>query len=174
MLAINPGLIIWTFIIFLLLLVILGKVAWKPLLASLKTREQAIADSLSRAEEARADAERLIAENKQERVKAEEEIQKSLHEGRAYAEQMRRDLVEKAKGEADRMLAHARAEIERDTQHALVKLRAEVSDLAIMATSKLLDENMNEERHRNVINKMISDLSPVAGGAVAGAPVAEG
>ena len=167
MLAINPGLIIWTFIIFLLLLFVLAKTAWKPLLASLKTREQAIADSLSRAEEARADAERLIAQNKQERVKAEEEVQKALHEGRAYAEQMRRDLVEKAKGEAERLLTQARAEIERDTQHALVKLRSEVCDLTIMATSKLLDENMNEERHRKVVNKMISELSPVAKASIA-------
>jgi F-type H+-transporting ATPase subunit b len=161
MLSINPGLMIWTFIIFLLLLLILGKVAWKPLLASLKTRENAIADSLSRAEQARADAERLIAENKQERAKAEEEIQKALKEGRAFAEQMRRDLVEKAKEEAQRMLAQARAEIERDTQHALRQLRTEVSDLAIMATSKLLDENMNEERHRKVVDKMIAELSPL-------------
>ncbi len=161
MLSINPGLMIWTFIIFLLLLVILAKVAWKPLLASLKARENAIADSLSRAEQARADAERLIAENKQERAKAEEEVQKALREGRAFAEQMRRDLVDKAKEEAQRMLAQARAEIERDTQHALRQLRTEVSDLAIMATSKLLDENMNEERHRKVVDKMIADLSAV-------------
>ncbi len=162
MLSINPGLMIWTFIIFLLLLVILGKVAWKPLIASLKARESAIADSLSRAEQARADAERLIAENKLERAKAEEEVQKSLREGRAFAEQMRRDLVEKAKEEAGRMLVQARAEIERDTQHALRQLRTEVSDLAILATSKLLDENMNEERHRRVVSKMIADLSPLA------------
>ena len=162
MLALNPGLIIWTFIIFLVLLFILGKTAWKPLLASLKTREQAIADSLLRAEQARADAERLIAENKQERAKAEEEVQKALREGRQYAEQMRRDLVEKAKGEAERMLVQARAEIERDTQRALRQLRTEVSDLAVLATSKLLDENMNEERHHKVVSKMIADLAPIA------------
>ncbi len=159
MLSINPGLMIWTFIIFLLLLVILAKVAWKPLIASLKTRENAIADSLSRAEQARADAERLIAENKQERAKAEEEVQKALKEGRLYAEQMRRDLVEKAKEEAQRMLTQARAEIERDTQRALRQLREEVADLAVMATSKLLDENMNDERNRNVVNKMIAELT---------------
>jgi len=152
---------IWTFIIFLLLLVILAKVAWKPLIASLKARENAIADSLSRAEQARADAERLIAENKQERAKAEEEVQKALKEGRAFAEQMRRDLVEKAKEEAQRMLSQAHAEIERDTQRALRQLRTEVSDLAVMATSKLLDENMNEERHHNVVHKMIADLTAV-------------
>ncbi len=161
MLSINPGLMIWTFIIFLLLLVILAKVAWKPLLASLKTRENAIADSLSRAEQARSDAERLIAENKQERVKAEEEVQKALREGRIYAEQMRHDLVEKAKEEAERMLTQARGEIERDTQRALRQLREEVADLAVMATSKLLDENMNEERHRKMVDKMIAEISTV-------------
>ncbi len=159
MLSINPGLILWTLLIFILLLFVLAKTAWKPLLASLKTRENAIADSLSRAEQARADAERLIAENKQERAKAEEEVQVALREGRLYAEQMRRDLVEKAKEEAQRMLAQARAEIERDTQRAIRELREEVADLAVMATSKLLDENMNEERHRRVVNKMIADLN---------------
>ncbi len=162
MLEINPGLTIWTFIIFIGLLIILGKTAWKPLLASLKTREQAIADSLDRAEQARADAERLIAENKLERIKAEEEVQKSLREGRAYAEQMRRDLVEKAKGEAARMVEQARAEIQRDTQNAIRQLRNEAADLAILATSKLLDENMDEERHRRVIHKMISELPAIA------------
>lgn len=161
MLELNPGLIIWTFIIFIALLGVLKKAAWKPLLASLKTREQAISDSLARAEQARADAERLIAENKQERMKAEEEVQKALREGRAYAEQMRRDLVEKAKVEADRMLQQARAEIERDTQNAIRKLREEAADLAIMATGKLLDENMNEERHRKVIHQMIAGLPAI-------------
>ncbi|MDP4199752.1 MAG: F0F1 ATP synthase subunit B [Bacteroidota bacterium] len=158
MLEINPGLMIWTFIIFIGLLVILGKTAWKPLLASLKTREQAIADSLDRAEQARADAERLIAENQKERVLAEAEIQKALKEGRDYAEKMRKDLVEKAKVEAARLLAQARLEIEHDTQHAIRQLRSEAADLAILATSKLLDENMNEDRHRAVINKMIADM----------------
>jgi F-type H+-transporting ATPase subunit b len=162
MLEINPGLTIWTFIIFIGLLFILGKTAWKPLLASLKTREQAIADSLDRAEQARAGAEQLIAENKLERVKAEEEVQKSLREGRAYAEQMRRDLVEKAKGEAARLVEQARAEIQRDTQNAIRQLRNEAADLVIMATSKLLDENMNEERHRKVIHKMIAELPAIA------------
>ena len=162
MLEINPGLIIWTWIIFLILLAVLSKIAWKPLIASLKNRELAIADSLQRTEQARADAERLIAENQRERAKAEEEVQKSLREGREYAERMRADLIEKAKAEAEKMLVHARAEIQRDTQNALRQLRNEAADLAILATSKLLDENMNEERHRQVVNKMIADLPVIA------------
>src|SRR4051812_44055909 len=158
MLEINPGLSIWTFIIFAFLLVLLGKTVWKPMLASLKNREQAISDSLTRAEQARADAERLIAENKLERQRAEAEVQKALLEGREYAERMRQDLVHKAQEEAQRLLANARSEIQRDTQAALHTLRNEAADLAILATSKLLDENMNNERQRTVLNKMIADL----------------
>jgi F-type H+-transporting ATPase subunit b len=158
MVEINPGLTIWTWIIFLILLFILTKTTWKPMLASLRNREQAIADSLSKAEQARADAERLIAENRRERQKAEEEVQKALKEGREYAERMRQDLVQKAQSEAAKMLEHARAEIERDKQAALQQLRTEAADLAIIATGKLLDANMNEQRHRDIVNKMIADL----------------
>src|SRR3954464_10099734 len=131
MVDINPGLTIWTWIIFAILFILLGKTVWKPMLASLRNREQAIADSLSKAEQARADAERMIAENKLERVKAEEEIQKSLREGREYAERMRQDLVKKAHDESQRMLEQARGEIQRDTQAALITLRNQAADLAI-------------------------------------------
>ena len=93
MVEINPGLTIWTFIIFIILLALLAKMGWKPLLASVKSREQAIADSLQRAEQARADAERMIAANQRERARAEEETQIALREGREYAERMRADLV---------------------------------------------------------------------------------
>ena len=158
MLEINPGLTIWTFIIFGLLFLLLAKTAWKPIISSLKSRENAIADSLSRAEQAKADAERMMAENKLERQRAEEETQKALREGREYAEKMRQDLMAKAGEEAKKLLEHARAEIKRDTQAAIITLRNEAADLAIMATSKLLDENMNDERHKRVINKMIAEL----------------
>jgi len=158
MVEINPGLTIWTFIIFIILLALLAKMGWKPLLASLKSREQAIADSLQRAEQARADAERMIAANQRERARAEEETQIALREGREYAERMRADLVAKAEEESKHMLEQARAQIGRDTQAAIAQLRAEAADLAITATGKLLDENLNDDRHRAVVKKMIADL----------------
>jgi F-type H+-transporting ATPase subunit b len=164
MLEINPGLTIWTFIIFAALFVILAKTAWKPLLGSLKARETAIADSLSKAEQARTEAERIIEENRRERVRAEEETQKALREGREYADRMRAELMQKAQDEAKAMLTHAKAEIERDTRAALAQLRSEAADLAIMATSKLLDENLNDERHRQVVNRMIAEMPVGAGG----------
>lgn len=162
MLEINPGLTIWTFIIFGGLMILLAKFAWKPLLKSLKDRENAIADSLNKADLARKDAERLIAENKLERARAEEETQKALREGREFAEKMRQELVAKAQTEARQLLDQARAEIRRDTDAALVRLREEAADMAIMATSKLLDENLNDERHRKVVDRMIAELPATA------------
>jgi F-type H+-transporting ATPase subunit b len=158
MVEINPGLTIWTFIIFIVLLVLLAKLGWKPLLASLKAREKAIADSLQRAEQARADAERMIAANQRERARAEEETQIALKEGREFAEKMRADLVAKAQEESKQLLEQARAQISRDTQAAIQQLRSEAADLAIAATGKLLDEDLNDERHRSVVKKMIAEL----------------
>ncbi len=157
-LDINPGLMIWTFIIFGTLLFLLGKLAWKPLLGSLKAREEAISDSLNKAEMARSDAERIIAENKLERIKAEQEVQKALKEGREYAEKMRQDLMAKANEEAQHLLAQAREEIQRDAKSAILQLRNEAAELAIMATGKLLDENMNDDRQRRLVQKMIAEL----------------
>jgi F-type H+-transporting ATPase subunit b len=158
MLEINPGLTIWTIIIFGFLMVLLSKFAWKPILSSLKARETAIADSLTKAEQARTEAERIIAENQRERARAEEETQKALREGREYAERMRQELVHKAESEARHLLEQARMEIKRDTDAALLRLREEAAELAIMATSKLLDENLTEDRHRKVVDRMIADM----------------
>lgn len=162
MLDVNPGLTLWTIIIFGLLMVLLSKFAWKPLLQSLKARETAIAESLSKAEQARTEAERIIAENKRERIRAEEETQKALREGREFAEKMRMELVAKAENEARLLMEQARTEIKRDTQAAILRLREEAAELAIIATSKLLDESMNDERHRKVVDRMISEIPATA------------
>ncbi len=158
MLEINPGLSIWTFIIFGVLLLLLSKVAWKPILASLRNREQAIADSLSKAEQARSEAERLIAETERKRKEHEADLQRQLREGKEYAEKMRADLTAKAQEDARKMLEQAKAQIERDTAIALAQLRNEAADLAIAAAGKLIDESMNDDKHRKVVEKFIAEL----------------
>jgi len=158
MLEINPGLSIWTFIIFGALLLLLSKTAWKPIMSSLKAREQAIADSLSKAEQARSDAERLIAETERQRKANEADIQRQLREGKEYAERMRTELAAKAQEEAHAMITQAKAQIERDTKTAIAQLRNEAADLAIAAAGKLLDETMNDDKHRKVVDKFIAEL----------------
>lgn len=158
MLEINPGLSIWTFIVFGVLLLLLSKLGWKPMLASLRNREQAIADSLSKAELARTEAEKLIAETERQRKINEDEIHRQLREGKEYVERMRHDMVTKAHEESQKLIVQARAEIERDKKTAIEELRATAADLAVMAAGKLLDENLNDEKHKQVVRKFISEL----------------
>ncbi|MEI8133901.1 MAG: F0F1 ATP synthase subunit B [bacterium] len=158
MLEINPGLSIWTLIIFGILLLLLSRIAWKPILASLKRREEAIGDSLSKAEHARAEAEKLIAETERQRKLNEEQLQKQLREGKEYAERMRTELAAKAQEDAKKMLDQAKAQIERDTLTAIAQLRNEAADIAIAAAGKLIDESMNDEKHRKVVEKFIAEL----------------
>ncbi len=158
MLEINPGLSIWTFIIFGALLLLLSRMAWKPILNSLRTREKAIADSLAKAEQVRIEAERMIAENERQRKINEEEIQRQLREGKEYAERMRAELTAKAQDEARKMLEAAKAQIERDTKTAIAQLRNEAADLAIAAAGKLLDESMDSTKHRQVVEKFIAQI----------------
>lgn len=158
MLEINPGLSIWTLIIFGLLLVLLSKIAWKPILASLKRREDAIADSLSKAEQARSEAEKLIAETERQRKLNEEQLHKQLREGKEYAERIRSELAASAQAEAKKMLDQAKSQIERDTHTAIAQLRNEAADLAVAAAGKLIDESLNDDKHKKIVEKFISEL----------------
>ena len=158
MLEINPGLSLWTFIIFGALLFLLSKMGWKPMLASLKTREQAISDSLSKAEQARSEAEKLIAETDRQRKINEDEIQRQLREGKEYTDRMRHDMMAKAQEESKKFLEQARMQIERDTQNAVVILRNEAADLAIFAAGKLIDENLNDAKQKQIVEKFIAEL----------------
>ena len=158
MLEINPGLSIWTLIIFGLLLVLLTKLAWKPILNSLKLRENAISDSLSKAEQARSEAEKLIAETERQRKLNEEQLQKQLREGKEYAERMRSELAQKAQEDAKKMLDQAKAQIERDTHTAIAQLRDAAADLAVAAAGKLIDESLNDDKHKKIVEKFISEL----------------
>jgi F-type H+-transporting ATPase subunit b len=158
MLELNPGLIIWTVITFAILLVLLRLTAWKPILSALEKREEEIRSSLEKAAKAKEDAERILEENKKNLDRAGEEVQKILKEGRTLAEKMRQDISDKANKESRRIIEHARYQIEREKQEALKELRSEVAYLAIQAASKILDEMLDEKRHKKIIDKFMDDL----------------
>ena len=158
MLEINPGLIIWTIITFVLVLVVLSKVAWKPILNALQSREQEIADALRNAEQAKKEAERLLHENKLQLEKANNETARLIAEGRAVAEQMKNDIVAKANESAKTMMSQAKEEIEREKEAALQQLRTEVADLAIGVAEKIIDENLDTAKQKKLIDKVLQQL----------------
>jgi F-type H+-transporting ATPase subunit b len=158
MFDINPGLSIWTTVVFVLLVLVLGKFAWKPLLKTLQDREKGIRDSLEQAERARAEAAELLKQNERNMARAEEEFQKAIREAKALGEKMKDDIVNKARQQAEHQLQNAREEIQRDIDAAKQTLRSEVADLAINAAGKILDETLDPAKHKNLIDKVLNQM----------------
>ncbi len=158
MLDMNPGLILWTIITFVLLLVILRMVAWKPLLGALTAREEGIRTALQDAEQAHQEARRLLEENRRQLAQAEEQSQRIIREGREMGERLKAEMLEKATASSRQMIDQARDEIRREKDAALGQLRAEVADLAVAAAGKLLDANLDSAASRRLVEAAIREL----------------
>ncbi|MEX1139175.1 MAG: F0F1 ATP synthase subunit B [Bacteroidota bacterium] len=158
MFDINPGLSIWTTVVFVLLVIVLGKFAWKPLLKNLQDREDKIRDSLEQAERARAEAAELLKQNERNMARAEEEYQKIIREARALGEKVKEDVVGKAHQQAQHELQAAKEEIKRDIEAAKQQLRGEVAELAIKAAEKILDETLDAAKHKKIVDNALNQL----------------
>lgn len=159
MFDINPGLIVWTIVTFLVVLAILRFTAWKPLLAALTSREEKVRSSLEQAEKARQDAQHLLDENQRQLALAEEQSQRIIREGREMGEKLKVEIVEKANASSRHMIEQAKDEISREKEKALTQLRSEVADLAIAATGKLLDANLDTPKQRQLLDAAIGELN---------------
>ncbi|PKL81947.1 MAG: ATP synthase F0 subunit B [Ignavibacteriae bacterium HGW-Ignavibacteriae-3] len=157
-LDVNPGVILWTVVTFVLLLLILKKIAWKPILNSLNERENFIKDSLEKAEKAQKDAEKLIAENKVNLSKADEEAQKIIDQSRELAEKLKTQILDESKLQAKKMILDATNEIERKNTEAFNKLKEQVADIAVDAAEKILRETLDKEKQVKLVNKYLDDL----------------
>jgi F-type H+-transporting ATPase subunit b len=158
MFEINPGLIVWTIITFLVLLSVMKKFAWKPILEMLEEREGKIRTALDEADRARVEAAEMLKQNEKNLSRAEEEYQKMIREGKALAEKLKEDIVAKAKQQAQQELKLATEEIQRNVDAAKLQLRAEVADLAIKATEKILEETLDEKKQKQLIDSVMNQL----------------
>ena len=158
MLEPNPGLIIWTIFTFVLLVLILRTFAWRPILEALHSREEHVRSSIERAEQAQQESERLLEEHRRQIANAEQEGHRILNESRTLGEKLKQDIVDKANQQSRRMVEQAKQEIDRDKEAALVELRGEVASLAIQAASKILDETLDENRHRKIVDGYLNEL----------------
>lgn len=158
MLEINPGLIFWTIVTFIGVLVVLSKVAWKPLVHALTSREEQIRSALQQAEEAQAEAKKLLEENKRQLAQAEAHAQQAMREGREMGEKLKAEIVEKANASARSMVEQAKEEIRREKDSALMQLRGEVADLAVTAAGKIIDANLDVNKHRQLVDTVIKDI----------------
>lgn len=158
LLDVVPGLVFWTVITFLLLLFILKKMAWKPILNSLSEREKFIKDSIEKAERAQKEAERLVEENKERLSKAEQEAQKIIAQGREYSDKLKDQMLSESKSEAQKMIDDAKKEIERKNQEAFLGLKEQVAQIAIEAAEKIIRENLDKDKQKKLVQKYLEDL----------------
>lgn len=162
--GINPGLSIWTGVIFLVLLGILWKFGFGPLLAALESRESHIQSALDESAAKQEEAQRLLKEHKQQLADARRQAQEIVAEGKAAGERVRREIEAKAREEGQNLIARARDEIEREKDAALDELRRESVDLALAAASRLMSERMDGERDRELVRDYLAGLADDEGG----------
>jgi F-type H+-transporting ATPase subunit b len=158
MLELEPGVIGWAWITFGVLLFLLYKFAWKPILSIIDKREKTIQDSLDNAEKAHTEAQSLLEKHEQMIKDAEEEAQKLIKENREAAEKSRQEIIQQARASAETMVQKAKDEIEKEKETALHTLRAEVADLAISATKKIIGETIDEAKQRALVDEFIQKM----------------
>lgn len=159
LLSVDGGLAFWTTLTFLILLFVLGKFAWKPILTALKQREEAIKESLTQAELAKEEAKKILAENQASLAKAEEESKKIIEQSRAYAENLKQQIINESKVQAQKLIEDASAEIERKKLAAFDELKNQVAQIAVDAASKILKENLDAEKNKQLVDKYIKEIS---------------
>ena len=158
MLSLDPGVMIWAWITFVVLLFLLYKIAWKPILSAIDNREKLIQDSIEQAEKAKKESEELLEKHEKLIRNAEEEAQKIIKENKELAEKSRQELIEHAKEESNKLREKAKLEIEHEKESALQALRSEVVDLTMTATKKLIGDVLDDSRHRGIIENYIQKL----------------
>jgi F-type H+-transporting ATPase subunit b len=158
MLDINPGLIVWTIVSFVLFAAVLGKYAWKPIIKALTEREDKIRTAIEQAERARAEAAQLLKKNEETMVRADQEYQRVIRESRAVAEKIKEEMLATARQQAQQELQRATEEIQRNVAVARHQLRTEVADLAVKAAEKILDETLDEQRQKKLVNSFLDQL----------------
>ena len=163
---INTGLSVWTLIVFAILVALLGKFAWGPILKMVEEREKGIQAKLDEAAANNAEAAKLLEQHREQLADARRQASELIAEGRTAAERVRKEMEEKARTEAQGIVERARAEIERERDAALEVLRKESVELALAAASRLMQENMDADKDRALVERYLGELAQT--GAAAG------
>jgi len=155
----DVGNVIWTLVIFVLVIVVLGKFAWGPLLNALQQREQFIRNSLQEAKNDREAAEARLQEYEARLQEATTEATKIVEEGRQEADRAKARIEETARTEADKMLDRAKREIDLARQSAIKDLYATSAELATDIAGKVLKRELSSQDHERLIQESIEELN---------------
>ena len=158
LLSVSPGLIFWTVVTFVILLLLLKKFVWGPIIDAVDRREKSLKDMFDGAENARDEAQELLKRYEDQLAQARNDVNQMIEEGKGKAGKAGDEIIGKASSEADQIIERAKAEISRERQKAVEELKAQVVKISLAAAERLIERNLAEQDHRGLIEQTISDI----------------
>jgi len=158
LLAPRFDLVLWSLVVFVLLLIVLGKFAWGPMLHGLQRREQNIRSAIEEAQKTREEAQKLRVQFEQQLAKAHENVRDILDEGRRAAQQLTEEMTSKARADIQAEQERRRREIEMAKDQALQELWNQSAQLATLISAKAIRRQLNEEDHRRLVDEALAEL----------------
>jgi len=159
MFEVNPGVSIWTIVIFVILLIVLKKFAWKPILSMLETRENKIRDSLETADQIKTEALQSLNEYKGLMGEAKNEHARILQKAERDAEKLKESIINEANKESKAMLDKSRDQIALEREQAFEELKKKSTELSISMAQKLVSSVMTEEKQKIMTKKVMEEIA---------------
>jgi F-type H+-transporting ATPase subunit b len=157
-LVVNGGLMIWTIVVFILLMIVLRRFAWPAILGAVRAREEALERQIAEAEKNRAESAALLEQHKKLIVDARAQTQTMLAEAKTVAEKERAAAIERTRQEQEELLDRARREIAAERDRAVEELRREAVDLSLAAASKLIGQRLTSDTDRKLVENYLASL----------------
>ena len=161
LLKVDPGLMLWTIITFMVLVLILWKSAWKPIVEALDARAEKIRGDIDSAEIARQEAEKLLAQHKELMANAREESNKIIESGRAEADRLKNEILEKANKDAHEISERAKREIGLAKDSALAELKVEIVTLSTEIAARIINKNLNPADQNSLVEETLNKMGTV-------------
>ena len=159
LLVINPGLLIWTLVIFNSLFLVLRRFAWKPILSVAEERESTIRVALDEARRRQAEAQELMRRQEEELAEARSQARQTLAKNREAVDRFRKEMERRTREESEELLVRAREAIRQEREDAVEALRRESVDLALATASKLLRQELDDGQDRRFVMEYLGGLS---------------
>jgi F-type H+-transporting ATPase subunit b len=154
----DVGLMIWTFLAFLVALFVLRKYAWPAITEALEKRQRAIEESIETAERARTEAAALLEEYRARLREARAQAEEIIARARKAGEVGEREAIEGARAKREELLEQTRRDIEAETRRAIQEIRSEVADLTILATEKVTRKTLDDDDQKRLVEEALGEL----------------
>ncbi|MFA5518278.1 MAG: F0F1 ATP synthase subunit B [Spirochaetota bacterium] len=161
LLKVSPGLLLWTIITFVVLLLILWKAAWKPVVEALDARAEKVRSDIESADRARLEAEKLLNQHREMMAEAKNESATIIANGKSAAENIRNEIIEKANSEAKELSERVRKEIDLAKDKALSELKAEIVVLSTEIAGKIISKNLNPDDQKVLVQETLNKVGTV-------------